>query len=146
LPNAGIAFITERVREELAGVAQLVGVCSLAAGADQLFARLVLEEGGKISVVVPCRHYETTFKRATDRRAFHALLRRAARVEQLEFEEPSEEAYFAAGRRVVDQSERLIAVWDGQRARGLGGTADVVRYARGCGHEVVVIWPDGLAR
>jgi hypothetical protein len=35
-----------------------------------------------------------------------------------------------AGRVVVDRSSVLVAAWDGQPSRGLGGTADVVAYAR----------------
>lgn len=62
------------------------------------------------------------------------------------YEEPSDEAYLAAGQEVVDLTDTLLAIWDGQPARGLGGTADVVRYARSVGKRVVVIWPLGSAR
>jgi hypothetical protein len=31
---------------------------------------------------------------------------------------------------VADQCDALVAVWDGQPARGRGGTADIVAYAR----------------
>lgn len=33
------------------------------------------------------------------------------------FSEPNEEAFFAAGRAVVDDCERLFAVWDGRQAK-----------------------------
>jgi hypothetical protein len=36
----------------------------------------------------------------------------------------------APSRFVVDEADRLIAVWDGEPARAFGGTADVVAYAR----------------
>jgi hypothetical protein len=52
----------------------------------------------------------------------------------------------AAGAIVADRCERLIAVWDGRPALGLGGTGDVVRYAQGIGRDVVVVWPDGARR
>ncbi|WP_041624991.1 hypothetical protein [Stackebrandtia nassauensis] len=42
--------------------------------------------------------------------------------------------------------DQLIAVWDGQPARGYGGTADVVDYARDHGIDVTVIWPEGAKR
>jgi hypothetical protein len=51
-----------------------------------------------------------------------------------------------AGKVVVDRSSVLVAVWDGQPSRGLGGTADVVRYARERGVPVEVIWPEGATR
>ena len=47
---------------------------------------------------------------------------------------------------MVDTSRVLVAVWDGQSARGLGGTADVVAYARERGKPVTVIWPEGASR
>jgi hypothetical protein len=50
------------------------------------------------------------------------------------------------GRAVVDRSSVLIAVWDGQPSRGLGGTADVVTYARQRGVPITVIWPKGASR
>lgn len=62
------------------------------------------------------------------------------------YEEPSDDAYLAAGQEVVDLTDTILAVWDGQPARGVGGTADVVRYARSTGRRVVVIWPPGAAR
>ena len=51
-----------------------------------------------------------------------------------------------AGKVVVDRSSVLLAVWDGQPSRGLGGTADVVAYARQRGVPVTVIWPEGASR
>ena len=47
---------------------------------------------------------------------------------------------------MVDRSERLVAVWDGKPARGIGGTADIVSYARQKGVPVVVLWPEGATR
>jgi hypothetical protein len=146
IPASGIPEISERLRAELQRVAALEGICSLAAGADQLFARLVLEAEGSLRVIVPSQDYETTFTRLTDRNAYDQLLRRAASVEQLQFSAPSEQAFFAAGKRIVDECDRLLAIWDGEPSRGFGGTADVVRYAHERGIDVCVIWPKGLAR
>ena len=51
-----------------------------------------------------------------------------------------------AGKVVVDRSSVVLAVWDGQPSRGLGGTADVVAYARQRGVTVTVVWPEGASR
>lgn len=67
-------------------------------------------------------------------------------MDTLPFSEPSEEAFYAAGKAVVDACDWLIAVWDGEPARGLGGSADVVAYARNRGKVVHVIWHEGLSR
>jgi hypothetical protein len=123
----------------------LVGIGSLAAGADQLFARCVLDLGGSLDVVVPCEGYEHTFTPA-EREYYEAALTAAASIRRLPFAEPSEEAFMAAGRVVVDGCELLVAVWDGLPAGGLGGTADVVHYARSVGREVTIVWPEGLRR
>jgi hypothetical protein len=64
----------------------------------------------------------------------------------LEYTESTEQAHLDGGRAVVDNSSLLVAVWDGQPARGLGGTADVVAYARQRSIPVTVIWPKGASR
>jgi len=136
----GIADVLDRVKDEL------VGVSSLAAGADQLFASMVLERGGSLQLVIPCRRYEETFPDPEDLTNFRTLLERAVSVETLSFDEPSEEAYLAAGCRVVDLSDVLLAVWDGQPARGKGGTGDIVEYARNRATRVEIVWPKGITR
>jgi hypothetical protein len=125
---------------------QYTGVCSLAGGADQEFASLVLGRGCRLYVVVPCNNYEQTFSSEEERERYQSLIARACEVELLAFSQPSEEAYFAAGRRVVDLSDILIAVWDGKTARGLGGTADVVEYARSQGKRIEIVWPSNVQR
>ena len=123
----------------------LVGVCSLAKGADQLFARLVLDRGGSLHVVIPSASYESTFD-DRDRAEFAELVAAAAQVETLDFSEPTEAAFLAAGLRVVEFCDVLIAVWDGKPAKGKGGTADVVDHARQIGRPVEIIWPEGVSR
>lgn len=147
IPLQALEYVTcgiNRVLDNVKG--DLVGVSSLAAGADQLYASLVLERGGRLEVVLPCRSYKKTFSREKDFMHVKAFLERAASVETLDFEEPSNEAYLAAGCKVVDLSEMLLAIWDGQPARGKGGTADVVEYARSRATRLEVIWPNGIKR
>lgn len=131
---------------ELGSQLGLVGVCSLAAGADQLFAEVVIESGGELWVVVPSEGYESSFAQQEDLERYRQLLDKAKTVEQLDFARPSEDAYFAAGRRVVDVCDKLVAIWDGGEARGLGGTGDVVAYARQQEKPVEVLWVEGAER
>ena len=121
-------------------------ITSLAAGADQLIASELLRIGGRLHVIVPCRDYERTFAAEEDLAAFRSLLERAHDVTRLDHPEPSEEAFLAAGESVVDNCEMVIAVWDGEPARGRGGTADIVRYARDTGKAVRIVWPEDVAR
>ncbi|NJP95187.1 hypothetical protein HCN51_38110 [Nonomuraea sp. FMUSA5-5] len=60
--------------------------------------------------------------------------------------ESTAESPMAAGARMLDDADVLFAVWDGQPARGYGGTADVVAEARRQGVSVRVIWPEGARR
>ena len=120
----------------------LTGVTSLAAGADQLVATEIVRSGGRLHVIVPSRSYERAFTTSEGLACFRSLLEAADEVTTLDYAEPSEEAFMAAGRTIVDSCEMLLAIWDGRPARGLGGTADVVRYARRTGKAVRIVWPD----
>ena len=146
LPPAGVDFIRRRLREHLEGARPLVGVTSLAAGADQMFAQVVLELGGTLHVVIPAEEYHQSFESEAERAEFFRLAASAGAAETMKFEEPGEPAYFAAGCRMVDLSDWIIAVWDGLPARGLGGTGDIVEYARASGKKVEIVWPEGMTR
>jgi hypothetical protein len=107
----------------------LVGITCLATGADSLFAELILQHGGSLEAVVPFPEYEQVFP-ARERNRYRALLDAASAITVLEKRRSKQESYFAAGKKVVDATDLLLAVWDGKPARGLGGTADIVEYAR----------------
>lgn len=116
-------------------------VSSLAIGADQRLSQLAIECGSDISVVIPAQHLITTFRTDKDRSAFKALLLQARSIEELSHPEPSEQAYFDAGKRVIDRADKVVAVWDGCDAEGLGGTGDAVAYALTEGKEVLQLDP-----
>ena len=147
IPAEAFSYVKNGITEIVSNVeGGLVGVSALAAGADQLFASLVLEHGGGLHIIIPCHGYETRFVDPADLERYWRLRGMAERVETLEYPEPSEDAYLEAGRRVVDISDLLIAVWDGLPAKGKGGTGDVVQYARSRGVKVEVVWPAGVVR
>jgi hypothetical protein len=106
----------------------LVGVSSLAAGTDQVFASLILRRGGQIHAVIPFADYERVFD-ADHLSAYRELFAKAHAVEVLRAANTVEGAYLAAGRRVVELADQMIAVWDGKPAKGMGGTAEVVAFA-----------------
>jgi hypothetical protein len=138
--------VAAALTEELKNERRLVGLVSLAAGADQIFAKAVLDLGGRIIAVVPSEHYERSFASDGDLINFRLLLQQAYQTITMPFDEPSEQAYWSAGQEIVKRSDRLLAVWDGKPAAGLGGTADIVRYARSHGTPVTVVWPEGARR
>lgn len=136
----GWPWVAGVMREELARVAPpLVGVTSLAVGADQLLAQLILERGGTIHAVLPFADIERSFA-PEDVSAYRQLARQAT-IEVLDTPGTDEDAYLAAGQRVVEMSNLILAVWNGKPAKGKGGTADVVAYARRRGVPLIHIDP-----
>lgn len=119
----------------------LVVVSSLAEGADRLVAReLLVKQTSRLEVILPVARtaYIEDFQEATSRKEFRSLLARASQVRQAPGRSTRQEAYEWAGRQVVDRCDALIAVWDGQPARGRGGTEEIVQYARD--HGVPLAW------
>jgi hypothetical protein len=147
IPEEAIAFVRRGIAAILSKLADdVVGVSSLAAGADQLFASLILEHGGRLHIIIPSENYETTFSEPAALDKFRSLVNRAHIVERLPYHGPSEDAFLAAGHLVAENSDLLLAVWDGQPAKGKGGTADIVEFARNRGTDVKIIWPPGVRR
>ncbi|MEH3036194.1 MAG: hypothetical protein PGN23_06840 [Sphingomonas adhaesiva] len=137
--GADWAWTGEAIRRALSHLpSPIEGWSSLAVGADQLFARTVLELGGTIVTVVPGAWYDGCFE-GDGLRAYHELLARGTyrTLEGLH----GEDAFLQAGLKVAGESEMLIAVWDGEPARGKGGTADVVAHAVRTGKRVLRIDP-----
>jgi hypothetical protein len=122
----------------------IIGVTSLAAGADQIFAEAVLESAGNLHVIVPFSEYANVFS-PEGRKEYERLLSCASFLETLPAATSHEEAYLIAGKRLIDISELIVAVWDGKAAAGLGGTADVVQYAKSRGKDLIHINPDTRA-
>ena len=114
---------------------------SLAEGADQIAANVAIARALGLYVVVPSEHYEKSFRDGFSRADYFRLLSLARGVQTLPYCEPSEEAFFAAGRKVAQQCDVLFAVWDGLPAKDPGGTGDVVEYARQYGRRTIVIDP-----
>ncbi|GGT41126.1 hypothetical protein [Streptomyces purpureus] len=147
IPVAAYAHVRAALLTALGGhQGSLEALSSLAAGADQLFADLALECGAELTVVIPSGDYERGFTGPGELARFQLLRERATREIQLPFPCSTDEAYYAAGTYIADHCDRLLAVWDGHPARGLGGTGDIVHYARERGTPVTVIWRDGVER
>jgi hypothetical protein len=108
-------------------------VSALAEGADRLVVRECLRRPGATLAAVlplPIDEYGRDFVTAGSLQDFTDLLAVAATVEIAEEMPTREHAYERAGRLMVEDSDAVIAVWDGRPAAGRGGTADVVAYAQ----------------
>lgn len=117
------------------------GISCLAIGADQLFCEELINNKIDYDAIIPCENYLSTFKKKEDILKFTSLLDLSKNVLTLNFEEPSEEAFYAAGKKILEYSTTIIAIWDGKPAKGLGGTGDIVKAALSCDKKVYHINP-----
>lgn len=148
LTASSVPLVAEAIRTILAeqAASELVGVSCLARGADQVFARVVLDAGGTLEVVLPAADYRERKVKPANAADFDELIGKAAEVHVMPFAESNRDAYMAASEHVLATVDSLVAVWDGQPSGGHGGTGDVVAAARERGILATVVWPPGAER
>lgn len=146
LTTATSRLVRKALETELAGHTDLIGLSCLARGADQIFARVVVDGGGRLEVVLPAADYRERKVKPDNAASFDELIAEASTVHTMPFTESNPDAYLAAGEHILDSADALYAVWDGRPAGGLGGTGDVVQAARERGLPVTVVWPEGAER
>jgi hypothetical protein len=133
-------WVTDTLRAELAALGRIDrALSSMAAGADQRFATVALELNIPVTAVLPLGGYKR-FLRGKDLARYQILL---ARCEQLVLDGTGRpnEAFLAAGHYIVDHCDVLFAVWDELPAGAMGGTGDVVEYARRSERRIVHLNP-----
>jgi tetratricopeptide (TPR) repeat protein len=141
---------------------QLVVLSALAEGADRLLAELALsaEFAAALTVVLPlevsdyCRDFQSDVSIAD----FRTLLNQADSIvfplsvipatrardgrpgKQIEStQDRRNAAYDWAGRYVVDHCDVVLAIWDGKSPGAVGGTAEIVKYAREVGRSLILV-------
>jgi hypothetical protein len=115
---------------------------ALAEGADRMAAQAALAEGFDLEAVLPFSvdEYEKDFESVGAKSVFRHLLGRAQSVLELEGDRAQPgRSYAAAGLAVLDNSDILLAVWDGGAAHGRGGTTELVQEAGRRGMPVIRI-------
>lgn len=115
----------------------VTALSALAEGADTIFAEAALALRIPLQVVRPFHDYETDFASPATRRRYTELRDAAEREELLPYVSRSRRAYRAAMHWVVQNSDLLVAAWDGRPGLGPGGTADAVQHAVSVGCEVI---------
>ncbi|WP_405599692.1 hypothetical protein OG741_19795 [Streptomyces sp. NBC_01410] len=145
------AEVEERVKRAISEVvsgipaADLVGISCIADGPDAWFAQAVLRHGGALEVVVPAEKYRDSLPE-WHHAVYDDLMHRAVQVHETGLTESDSNAHMVGSEILVGLADELVAVWDGEPARGYGGTADVVSYAERTGVPVRVVWPEGASR
>lgn len=117
----------------------IVGLSSLAKGADQVFAEAVLGSGGSLVAVIPRNDYKNFFDKEY-LEIYQQLLLKSKPI-NLPGSNDHESDFLTAGVYIADNVDCLFAVWDGQPSKGKGGTADVVKHALEVKKEFVHINP-----
>ena len=127
-PGIDWDWVATSLRSEIARTDLILkAFSSLAVGSDQVFADVAIGLGIAVSAVLPLEGYERYFE-GKDLANYRRLLGRSERI-QLNWRGDPQRAFFEAGKYVVENVDILFAIWDGEPADGLGGTADIVEYA-----------------
>jgi hypothetical protein len=114
----------------------------LATGADQIAAICARSSGYSVSALLPFEaiEYRKDFAEGDELDTFEQALEAADEIVALAGERSDlEAAYVLVGKSLVQTADILIAIWDGEEARGPGGTAHVVELAIQDGVPVIHI-------
>jgi hypothetical protein len=120
-------------------------VSPLADGADQIAAQAGFDLGYRLHAILPFpkADYRQDLEGDAAKARFDAMIDRAETCLELPGDRSNAlEAYVMTGRATVAHCDLLIAVWDGLKARGRGGTAEVVEMAIARGKPVIHIPPE----
>jgi hypothetical protein len=122
------------------GPGEWIALSSVAAGSDLLFTNQALGLGLAWHCVLPLptAEFRKDFSDAGWKQV-EALLPEAEQVRVIAENGEREDAYLDAGMETVHACDVLLAVWDGEPARGKGGTADVIAYARELHKPLLII-------
>jgi hypothetical protein len=134
-------WLLDQLRVLVQDTPGLVGVSSLAEGADQLFAEVVLIARRPLEVVLPFAEYVEVFSNEVSRATYETILKEAAKTVTLPRQSTDELSFLEAGRHIVRDTASMVAIWDGKPAKGVGGTADIVDYALSLGRPILHLDP-----
>lgn len=111
---------------------ELVGIASAAAGADLLFLDACAESGLKTVVLLPFpkERFAEDFDDPQEWAHACRCIDAAWWCEVSPGGEAAPAAYHVVARESLEMADRMLFLWDGQPARGLGGTAETVKEAR----------------
>ena len=143
--QAGLKHCHGQYAQDYAGDAPICYfVSALADGADTLAANCALSNNWRLLAPLPFTKelYQTDFS-AANRQEFESLVDKAHAIAELDGLRTSpvqeDRAYLQAGLVTLEQSDLLIAIWDGEEARGIGGTAMIKEQALRAGKPVIWI-------
>lgn len=118
---------------------------SLAEGADVIAAEAALESGASLSACLPFppEVYSKDFEAEEWKRSAALIDKATSTMVLQDYPGGAEAAYEMAGQIVLSQCDILIAIWDGEAARGRGGTTQIIAEAVARHQPVIHVDADG---
>jgi len=140
MPGVGRAIKQALSDLKAHGTGEWLGLSSVAEGGDQIFIEQLRTLGLSWHAILPLPRAEFA-KDFSDAEwaGVEGILNQAEHIRVITENGTREDAYLDCGLATVDGSDLLVAVWDGEPARGKGGTADVVAYAALLGKPLILI-------
>lgn len=136
--EAKIGEVLDRLASEHGSLAT---VSSAARGADTLFLEAAKKRELPTLVILPSRRKQ--FEEAVSPAEWSRVrphLEHTFQVEEITASS-GDDAYLEVGESIVEQADVVLAVWDGEKAAGPGGTGDAVEYATTTGKPLIRINP-----
>lgn len=116
-------------------------ISPLAEGTDRIVAREALGLGQRLTALLPfaLSDYEATFSDSSTTKEFRQFWEAASeRTELKGLASHSEASYVSVGMVTLARCDVVLTVWDGKRARGRGGTPEILQNALEWG--IPIIW------
>ena len=113
---------------------QIECISNLACGADTIFMQEAINKKCKIQLVLPFQinEYEKDFD-SESLILFRSIIAKHAYIVHGDLKSSDDIerdlAYQSVGRSKIEECDAILAVWDGEIGKGLGGTKDHVDYA-----------------
>ena len=143
----GNKALQEKVKNYLENIieknieSELVLLSPLADGADRFVAKIFLdlqESNNNLKLIVPLPYNQERYMQDFDEVSTKEFLKFLTKTDSyFEVEHKTKSGYLDVGRYVVDEADILLALWDGTFNGKVGGTGDIVDYAKGQGVEVM---------
>jgi hypothetical protein len=153
------AFVTNEIIKRIKKILKkektnsFVGYSSIAIGADDIFASVVQNKFKKeLKIVLPFEssEYRKDFIGAIDLQNYEKWINTIGVAEVVTKKIPlnqdeRNEAYYEAGKFIVNSCDYMIVVWDELKPKGKGGTSEILGYISQCATiknlEIITVKP-----
>ena len=136
------------ISNERGAAHSFVALSPLAEGADTMFAQAAKGLGVPLRILLPFEkeEYLKDFMSDEAKNEFYSLYDSVSDTEKSFLNKRGEHEYnqlfLDLGRKIVEEADFLIAIWNEKPAKGKGGTGDIVAYAQEMKKDILLIDPE----